>query len=93
MSWEKPSNVQPIMIKGQDDHFRTKERWNIVEEYFRHNQIDYKEIISVKGGILTKLINLIYILDFSTIYLAALTKIDPSPVESIEFIKEKLNEN
>jgi glucose/mannose-6-phosphate isomerase len=91
VSWERPSNVQPMLIQGEDDYIKTKERWKIIKEYFNENKIDYKEIVSVKGGgILSKIINLIYLLDYATIYLAVLSKIDPYPVESIDYIKRHL---
>ncbi len=90
MAWEKTSNVQPILIKGKDDYFKTKERWEILKEYFENNKIEYKEIISIEGNILSKVINLIYLLDYSTIYHAVISKIDPSPVNSIDFVKSKL---
>ena len=90
VSWEKSSNVQPILLQGQDDYLKTKERWSILKEYFDVNRIDYREVFSVKGNILSKLISLIYLLDYTTIYQAVLLKVDPSPIRSIEFIKNKL---
>ena len=48
------------------------------------------KINSVEGNILSKIINLTYLLDYSTIYTAVLSKIDPSPVKSIDYIKSKL---
>jgi len=90
VSWERKSEVKPILIEGQDDYIKTKERWTILKEYFEKNNIDYKEIFSVKGGILNKLINLIYQLDFTTMYLAVMSGVDPSPIKSIDFIKNKL---
>ena len=90
VAWEGKSDVKPILIEGQDDYIKTKERWGIVMEYLQENKIDYKEIISVEGSILTKLINLIYQLDFATIYKAVLNGTDPSPVKSIDYIKSKL---
>lgn len=90
VAWEKSSKVKPILLQGKDDYFKTKERWEILREYFRLNGIDYKEIISVKGSILSKLIHFIYFLDYTSIYCALLSKIDPSPVNSIEFIKNRL---
>jgi len=90
VAWEKKSNVQPILIEGEKDYFKTKERWNILREYFKKNNIDYRDVFSVKGDILSKLINLIYLLDYATIYRAVLSKTDPSPVQSIDFIKKKL---
>jgi len=90
VSWEKSSNVHPILLEGADDHIKTKERWKVIKEYFEANHIDYREVFSIKGNILSKLITLVYLLDYTTIYLAILSKIDPSPVSSIEFVKSKI---
>jgi glucose/mannose-6-phosphate isomerase len=90
VSWEKKSNFIPILIQGSDDHIKTKERWIILKKYFETNSIQYLEIKSVQGGILSKIINLIYLLDYTSIYLALLSKTDPTPVKSIEFIKKNL---
>ena len=90
VAWEKPSNIKPILIEGHDDYVRTKERWTILKGYFDSKNIDYKEVISIRGSILSKLINLIYLLDFCSIYYAILSKIDPTPVDSINFVKSRL---
>ena len=76
---------------GQDDHFKTKERWRILKEYLSHKDIDYNEIVSIKGNILSKLVTLIYLLDYASIYMAILSKVDPSPINAINFIKSYLN--
>jgi glucose/mannose-6-phosphate isomerase len=90
VSWERTSDMVPIMIEGIDDHLRTKERWNILRQYFDENQIKYKEIFSINGGILSKIVCLIYLLDYSTIYYAVRLGIDPTPIRSIDFIKKRL---
>jgi glucose/mannose-6-phosphate isomerase len=90
VSWERPSDMVPIMIEGKDDHIKTKERWTILRQYFEENNIAYKEISSLEGGILSKIMSLIYLLDYSTIYYAARLGINPSPIKSINFIKERL---
>lgn len=90
VSWEKITDVQPILIQGTDDFVKTKERWEIIKEYFENNKIKYYGIISVSGNIISKIINLIYLLDYSSIYLAVLNETDPSPVKSIKFVKSKL---
>jgi glucose/mannose-6-phosphate isomerase len=92
VAWEKKSDVQPIMIKGTDDHIKTKERWKVLSEYFDEKRIEYKEIFSTNGNILTKIICLIYLLDYVSIYKAILEEIDPSPVKSIEYVKTRINE-
>lgn len=90
VAWEKKSNVQPILIQGQDDYIKTKKIWSVVKEFLQQNNIEYTEIMSIQGSILSKIINLIYLLDYATIYKAILNKIDPSPVKSIDYIKSKL---
>ena len=90
VSWEQKSDVQPILIRGKDDHVKTSERWEIVKEFFEKNGIQYKEIFSIKGSILAKLSCLIYNLDMTSFYHSIIHKIDPSPVNSIDFIKSRL---
>jgi glucose/mannose-6-phosphate isomerase len=79
-----------VLLEGTDDYVKTKERWNIVKEYFQINNIDFMEIHSTNGSILSKLVDLIYLLDYSTIFRAVLSKIDPSPVKPIDFIKKRI---
>ncbi|EGG41174.1 RpiR family transcription regulator [Candidatus Nitrosarchaeum limnium SFB1] len=90
VSWEKKSGIIPILIEGQDDHIRTKERWKILKGFLQQNKIEYREVMSVNGSIITKIINLIYLLDYTTIYKAILDGIDPTPVKSIDYIKNRL---
>jgi len=91
VAWEKKSNVNPILIQGKDDYIKTKERWIIIKDYFNENKIEYIEINSIEGSILSKLINLIYILDYASIYKAILMKTNPTPVKSIKKIKQKIS--
>ena len=90
VSWERPSIVQPILLQGEKDYIKTKERFNIIKEFFVKNNIQFKEINSVSGNILTKIICLIYMVDYASIYRAVLLNIDPSPVKAIDFIKNRI---
>ena len=90
VSWEKPSDVQPILLQGTDDYIRTRERWKILKEFFETKKIDYREVLSPSGNILSKLITLIYHLDYTSIYLAVLNNTDPTPIGPIDFIKNRL---
>ena len=92
VAWEKSSEIQPVLLQGEDDYIKTKERFDIIKDFFKKNEINFKEINSVSGNILTKTICLIYILDYTSIYKAVLSKIDPSPVSSIDYIKSRLTE-
>ncbi len=48
VSWEKESNVKPILIQGKDDHIKTKETWSIIKKYFHEYKINYSEISSIE---------------------------------------------
>ena len=90
VSWERPSIMQPILIKGKDDYIKTKERWSIIEQYFEENKIDFKQVYSINGNILSKIIVLYYLFDYCSIYKAIMNETDPTPIRSIDFIKSKL---
>lgn len=90
VAWEKASKVKPILIQGKDDFIKTKERWEIFKEFFTVNNIEYKEIFTVGDSILSKIVNLVYLLDYCSIYRSILSNVDPSPVVSIDFIKKRL---
>ena len=92
VAWENThSNVIPILIQGVDDSNTTRQRWNILKKFFRTKSIKYYEISSIEGNIISKLINLIYVLDYATIYLSILSGIDPTPIRPIEFVKSELS--
>jgi len=90
VSWEKPSKIKPILLQGQEDYIKTKERWKILKEFFETKKIDYWEVLSIEGNILSKLITLIYLLDYTSIYLAVLSNTDPTPISPIDYIKNRL---
>ena len=90
VSWERNSSIIPIFITGEDDFIKTQERWKIIKEFFNQKNIEFREVKSGKGNILTKLTRLIYILDMSSIYLAIINDTNPTPVLSITEIKNRL---
>jgi len=91
VAWERTSNVIPILIQGKDDYVKTKERWKIIKEYFIESNIEYREVFTVGNSILSKIVCLIYFLDYCSIYKSLMFKTDPSPVASIDFIKKQLS--
>jgi glucose/mannose-6-phosphate isomerase len=91
VAWERNSKLKPILIKGEKDYVKTIERWEILKEYFTSKSIDYYEINTVGKSIITKIVYLIYFLDYVSLYKSILFEIDPSPVEAIDFIKHKID--
>ena len=94
VAWENRSEnlqaVGPVMITGSDDHPKTKERWQILAEYFESRGISVEEVKSGDGGILAKLMGLSYVTGYASIYRAVIMGIDPTPISAIDFVKKRL---
>lgn len=90
VAWENTCNILPIIISGVDDHEKTKERWKILKKLLVNYDVDFWEISSINGNVLSKIVSLIYTLDYVTIYMAILSKIDPTPIKAIDFIKSQV---
>lgn len=90
VAWEKESVVKPILILGKDDYVKTIERWEVLIEFFKSENIDFFEIKSTSGSILSKIVNLIFLFDYCSIYHAVLNNTDPSPVNAINFVKKRI---
>lgn len=91
MSWERSTNMKCILIRGADDHYKTKIRLEIIKQYFNEKNISFYEVNSVSGELLSKIINLVYHLDYTSIYHAIINQVDPSPLESIEYIRNHMH--
>ena len=91
VAWERISFVTPVIIRGSDDHPKTKERWDILCDYFDKRGIWYETMYAEAGGILAKLMGLIYYGDYTSIYRAIYDGVDPSPIRSIRYVKSKLH--
>lgn len=90
VGWESESDARPVMIRGADDGPTTRERWKVMSEYFAGRSIEFREVDSPSGSLLTKLVGLIYLLDYASVYLALLRGADPAPVESIDYVKSRV---
>ncbi len=90
VSLREGGEVRPVLVRGAQDYEKTQQRWEILKELFEKKGIKYKEVFSPPGSILAKLIGLIYLFDYCSIYRAALDGTDPTPVEAINFVKKRL---
>jgi len=90
VSWEGKSDFKPVLIRGSEDYVKTKDRWDVLKIFFKEKNIDFWEVYSVNGNVLSKIMCLILLLDFSTIYKAVITGVNPFPVKSIDYVKEHI---
>lgn len=90
VAWERTAGVMPVIIRGFGDHEKTMQRWDILKEFFVSKDIRYLEVTGSGQTILARILSLIYMLDYATIFLAARYGQDPSVIAPIDFIKSRL---
>ena len=91
VAWENNSKItRPNLIQGKNDNIKTKKHLKVLKKFLHGKKIKYDEVISLEGDILTKIINLIYLFEYVTIYRAIINQVDPFPVKPIDFIKKRV---
>lgn len=81
-----------IMLRDNKDHRRIKARMDIVSHYLKTKGCKVFDLQAEDGEGLMKIFLLIQYTDFVSYYLALLNGVDPTPVEAIDYLKEKLSE-
>ncbi len=94
--WRHPvellDKLHVILIRDKFDHPRVQRRMEITRELIESYPDGITEIRSRGKGILARLLSLIYIGDFVSLYLAVLNEENPTPVERIGVLKSRLAE-
>jgi len=83
-----------ISLDSEFDHPRNRLRQSIVQQIFRKKGIGFEVVNMEKpGSPLIEMLEMIMLGDYVSFYLAMINEIDPTPVEMIKFLKDKLAEN
>jgi len=78
-----------ILLRDPKDHPQIRKRMDICKEIMERN-IDVIEV-NVKGSsVLARIFSTIYLGDYMSYYLALRQRVDPTPVEVIEWLKKQL---
>ncbi|MCM8799188.1 MAG: bifunctional phosphoglucose/phosphomannose isomerase [Candidatus Omnitrophica bacterium] len=85
-------NLVVIFLNDKGMHPQVKKRISITSDIIKDIGIDILGVSSEGNFLLTRIFSLIYILDFASFYLALLYKTDPTPVERIGYLKQRLKE-
>jgi glucose/mannose-6-phosphate isomerase len=81
---------QVIMLRDKNDHPRIQKRIDITKEILKQVEGGVVEIWSRGNSDIARIFSLIYIGDYASVYLALLNGVDPSTVEKIDLLKNKL---
>ncbi|MCX5679641.1 MAG: bifunctional phosphoglucose/phosphomannose isomerase [Candidatus Omnitrophica bacterium] len=94
VGWENPKKVLEsfvvIILRDKADHPRTAKRMDISKVIMKKKAAKIIEVTSIGESLLARIFSLVYIGDFVSYYLAILNKCDPTPVESVTYLKNEL---
>lgn len=94
VGWQNPKKMFKdfvvLMLRDKTMHERVAKRMDITAEVLNKEGVNILEVWSKGKDLLSRIFSLIYIGDFISYYLAILYGIDPTPVEKVTYLKNKL---
>lgn len=82
-----------VLLRDRRDHPRVRMRFDITREILARNTSDILEVETEGESLLARLFSLIYLGDYASVYLAILNRVDPTTIEPIDFLKEKMKQS
>jgi glucose/mannose-6-phosphate isomerase len=82
-----------IFIRDNEESPAMRQRIEVTKELIRKESVKTFEIHSVGKSRLAKMTSVICVGDFTSVYLAVLRRIDPTPVKTISLLKKKIEQS
>ena len=96
VGWEKRSELttklSAILVRDEAEPAEVRSRIEITKELMRPAISKTLEVWAQGESRLSKMLSTLVIGDFTSVYLAILRKIDPTPVQTIELLKERIKQ-
>jgi glucose/mannose-6-phosphate isomerase len=83
-------NVGVVLLRDKGDHPQVQRRFDLTREIITGKSGSMSEAWSQGESLLARVLSVILLGDFVSLYLAYLNNIDPSPVQVIDYLKRKL---
>ncbi|MGQ9506569.1 MAG: bifunctional phosphoglucose/phosphomannose isomerase [Candidatus Bathycorpusculaceae bacterium] len=97
VGWEKAGkmakNFSAIFIRDGEEPKEIRNRIEATKELMLGKKVKVFEVWSMGESRLAKMLSTICIGDFTSVYLALLRKVDPTPVKTIAMLKEKIKQS
>jgi len=97
VGYEKSENIADgfaaIFIRDKEEPIEIRSRVEVTKKLIEPTGISIYEIWSQGKSTLTKMLSVVAVADFVSIYLAILRGVDPAPVQTINKLKSALAEN
>ena len=94
VGWEAANELAKcfsvILIRDEDEPEPIKQRIEATKELMRKQSLHVFEIHASGKNSLAKMCSVVCLGDFTSVYLAVLREIDPTPVKTISVLKEKI---
>jgi len=84
--------VLVLMLRSNLDHPRVRVRWDVTRELLEREGVANETLQARGRSRLAHMLSLIHFGDYASFYLAMLNGVDPTPVETIAFLKRRLAE-
>jgi len=84
--------VTVLMLRSDLDHPRVRVRWDITAELLSQEGVACESFYGRGKSRLAQMLSLIHFNDYVSFYLAMLNGVDPTPVRTIAFLKQRLAE-
>ena len=91
-SYEEPDRYGVVFLRSKGEEGMLSKKFDALQTFLRGRRIRFFEAFSFGESMLAKLMCSIYLLDFSSIYLALLKGYDPSLTPAIDYIKSALRD-
>ena len=95
VGWLYPENVLRnigvVFLRDREDHPQVQLRFDLTRELIADKAGSLNEVWSEGNALLARIMSVIYLGDFVSLYLAYLNNADPMPVEVIDYLKGKLS--
>ncbi len=85
-----PIDFVPVSARLDDDPLEIKTRFQILEEILRKSKTRFVQAPNLGTNYLSRIVSMIYFLDYTTYYTAIMRGIDPIQTPSIDFLKKEL---
>ena len=94
VGWLRPEtalkNIGVIFLRDRNDHPQVQKRFDLTRKVIEGRAGVVREIQSEGRSRLARILSVVYLGDFTSLYMAYLNRLDPTPVTVIDIFKGKL---
>lgn len=84
--------LKPILVRSKFDPMEVKTRMDVFKELLERNGREAYELPMYGSTPLANIVSTLYLLDYSSIYLGILRKVDPTPITAVFEFKDIMKE-